>query len=122
MRSASRFNLAPLALTILLPLAAACGRSLQAPPIELGVRDSLVGAGKVIQVKNTSEQELLEVRVEIRSPDGGERSFTQDVVAGYGGFEVGWKKLGGWEVPAGAGVTIRAKGFLRPFEGSLPAD
>jgi hypothetical protein len=102
--------------------AAACGQSLDSPPVELTVRDSLVGAGKVLQVGNTSDQPLAAVRVKIRAPDGSERSFTQEAVPGYGGFEVGWKKLGGWEIPAGAEVTVRAEGYLLPFEGTLPDD
>ena len=108
---------------LLLPLLAlGCGVALEAPPIELAYRDSLVGAGKILRIKNTSSETLTDLRIEIAAEGHGERSFTQESLGGYQTLEVGWKKLGGWEVPAGAEVSIRCAGYLLSFSGELPPE
>lgn len=114
-----RTGLALLALGVALSLAA-CGTRLERPPIELGYRDSLIGAGKVLRIENTSNVPLTGLVIEITAPDGEERSFVQTELGGYDTLEVGWKKLGGWQVPAGAAVEIHCDGYLLAFEGRLP--
>lgn len=110
-----------LSLTLgLLVTAAGCGR-FQAPPLELSFRDSLVGAGKIVRIENTSNQALTGVEVTISAPSGESRTFSQDELGGYQTLEIGWKKLGGWQVPLGAKVEIGADGYLLAFKGRLPA-
>ena len=107
--------------TVALPLLAAlalaaCGVSLEPPPVEVGARDSLIGAGTIVRIVSTTSEALEELEVEIAAPDGEERTFYLDVLPGYGFEEVGWKKLGGWEVPWGSTVRVRAKGYLTARE------
>lgn len=108
-----------LLLTLLSALSAGCGTSLSAPPLEIAVRDSLIGAGKVIQIKNGSNEPLEQIRVRIRAPSGEEREYVEGRLDGYGVLEVGWKKLGGWEVPAGATVQVNSKGHLLAVKGRV---
>ncbi len=96
-----------------------CGR-FEAPPVELTFRDSLVGAGKIVQVANTSNQPLTGIEVTITAPTGESRSFTQVELGAYETLEIGWKKLGGWQVPPGSEIRVGAKGFLLPVDGQLP--
>ncbi len=106
----------------LVALAAVGCNQVSAPPIELSYRESLVGAGKVVQIENTSNEALLGLAVEIIAPEGETRTFTLDELAGYGSIEIGWKKLGGWQIPEGADVKVSAEGFFLPFEGKLATE
>ncbi len=89
--------------------------------MDIQYRESLIGAGKIIQVSNTSNEALAKVEVTLRSPAGEERSFTQETLGGFEQLEIGWKKLGGWEIPAGAEVTVRCEGYLGSVSARLPA-
>ena len=100
-------------------LLGACGLELGRPPLELATRDSLVGAGKIVRISNISNEELSELEIEITSPEGESRTYSQDVLGAYETLELGWKKLGGWQVVPGADIRIRAKGFLLPYSGRL---
>ena len=40
----------------------------------------------------------------------------------YEAFEVGWKKLGGWQIPSGTEVKVRVEGYLRPAVRSIPTE
>ena len=106
-----------------LPLLAVvgCGQAFEDPPIEISFRESLIGAGKIVQVTNTSNTVLEKVEITIVAPGGDQRSFLQEELRGYATLEVGWKKLGGWQVPAGAEVTVHCNGFLGSVSGTLPA-
>ena len=107
-----------LALTVL--AAAACSKVIEPPPIEVTFRESLLAAGKIVQIKNTSNEPLAEIEVTLTAPGGDERRFLQESLDGYDGFEVGWKKLGGWEIPAGTEVKVRVEGYLRSTVRSIP--
>lgn len=98
----------------------ACSKVIDPPPIEITFRDSLIGAGKIVRIANTSNEPISEIEVELTAPNGDERTFVQESLDGYGSFEVGWKKLGGWEIPAGTEVSVRIKGNLRPAAASIP--
>ena len=112
----------PAPLLVLAALAAgACSQSFDPPPIEVSYRDSLLAAGKIVQIKNTSNEPLERIEVTLTAPGGDERQFVQESLEGYGMFELGWKKLGGWEIPAGTEVKVRAKGYLRSLRSSIPA-
>ncbi len=98
--------------------AAGCTR-LEAPPVELSVRDSLLGAGKIVRIANTTNQPLTEVRVEILAPSGESRTYVEPELGAFQTLEVGWKKLGGWQVPAGSEVEVRTQGHWLPFRARL---
>jgi hypothetical protein len=117
-------SLRSLALTILAVSLAGCGQlgQLGSPPVEVLYRDSLLGQGLIVQVKNTSDAALEEVTVDVRGPEGERRSFTEASVEGFGVLEVGWKRLGGWQIPAGSTVTVRARGYLLPARSEIPAE
>jgi hypothetical protein len=115
-----RRHLRLLALALsLLPLAA-CGITPAAPPVEISHRDSLVGQGEIVQIKNTSNQTLADVHVELRAPNGESRSFVEESIDSYSTLEVGWKRLGGWKVPPGSKVSVGARGYLFKARGTLP--
>jgi hypothetical protein len=99
-----------------------CGLKLGGPPLGLSSRDSLVGAGKIVRIVNTTNEGLAALEIEITSPDGDSRSFSHPALGAYETLEVGWKKLGGWQVVEGAKVTVRVEGFLLPFSARLIED
>jgi len=98
-----------------------CGVEVTDPPIEVHSRDSLIGAGRIIQVSNTSNQALSKIEVQIESPAGEERRFTHDTLEGFETLEIGWKRLGGWEIPTGADVTVRCEGYLGSVTATVTA-
>lgn len=113
-------NLLLLALVVLGTLA--CSKVIGPPPVEITFRESLLAAGKIVQVKNTSNEPIAEIEVTLTAPNGEERRFVQESLDGYDAFEVGWKKLGGWEIPPGAEVRVRVKGYLRSVAASIPTE
>lgn len=108
MRTSWTGGLLVVAAALLLP---SCGTELEAPPIEITYRPSLLGAGNIVRLKNQSNQPLEELEITIRSTTG-EVSYEEPQLAGFGEFEVGWKKLGGFEIPDGAEVEVKVKGYL----------
>ncbi len=109
-----------LALMALGPVA--CSKAIDPPPIEITFRESLLAAGKIVQIKNTSNEPIEKIEVALTAPNGDERRFVQESLDAYGAFEVGWKKLGGWEIPPGTQVKVRVKGYLRPAVRSIPTE
>lgn len=99
-----------------------CGTKLGRPPLELSSRDSLVGAGKIVRIANPTNEELVALEIEITSPDGDRRLFSHPSLGAYETLEVGWKKLGGWQVVADAEVSVRVEGFLLPVSTRLEQD
>jgi hypothetical protein len=99
-------------------LAASCAGKLEKPPIEITYRESFLGAGKILRLKNQTNQPLLELKVTIRSATG-EVTYEEAELPGYEVLEVGWKKLGGFQVPDGAEVEVRAQGYLLPVSAEL---
>ena len=113
---------APLLLTLAVLVPVACSKAIEPPPIEITYRDSLIAAGKIVQVKNTSNEPLERIEVTLVAPGGDERRFVQEALDGYGSFELGWKKLGGWEIPPGTDIEVRVKGNLRPARSTIPTE
>lgn len=101
-------------------LLVACG-ALEPPPVELSFRDSLVGAGKILQIRNTSNEPLTRLEVTLTAPGGESRTYRHETLAGYETVEIGWKKLGGWQIAVGTDIQVRVEGHWRPYEGQLSA-
>ncbi len=115
-------NRTPLLLVLAFLATVACSKAVEPPPIEITFRESLIAAGKIVQVKSTSNEPIEQIEVTLTAPNGDERKFVQEALDGYGAFEVGWKKLGGWEIPPGTKVEVRVEGYLRPVRRSIPTE
>lgn len=108
------------AAAVAVSLVAGCAIELEAPPIECTYRPSLIGAGKILRLENTSEETLREVSVAIRTAKS-QVVHTEAAIGARQVAEVGWKKLGGFEIPDDAEIKIRARGFLLPLRVELAA-
>ena len=97
----------------------ACDGVLEPPPVALSSRESLVGAGRIVQVENTSSEPLTELVVTFRSAAGEERTFSLPQLDGFGTVEIGWKKLGGWQIEPGTEIEVRSAGFGRSYDGAV---
>ena len=93
-------------------LLAACG-AVEAPPLDLRQRDSLLGIGKILIVSNPSEQALEGVTLRFENPNGDIKNYTLGSLNAGAETEVGWKKLDGFEVSDAAKVEVRATGYGR---------
>lgn len=91
---------------------------MEPPPVEVLQRPSLLGAGTIVQIRSTTNEALTEIEVTISS---GDRTMkhTELRLGGYETVEIGWKKLGGWEIPDAAEIEVRAKGYLLPARARL---
>ena len=98
--------------------ATGCSRQLEAPPVEVLKRESLVGAGKIVQVRSTTDEILRQIEVTIMTDDL-EMRHVEDELAGRATFEIGWKKLDGWRIPDSAEIEVRAAGYLLPYRAKL---
>ncbi len=105
---------------LLLLAAAGLACDLASPPLEVTYRDSLVGAGKVLQITNHGERELKALRVKVETPAGEEKEHIVESLAAGESIEVGWLKLEGFEIPPGAEVSIRCDGYPLPYRTVLP--
>ena len=99
-----------------------CETKLGGPPLDVTYRDSLVGAGKIVRIANTTNEALGAMEIEITSPDGDSRTYSHPALGAYETLEVGWKKLGGWQVVDGAKVGVRIEGYLFPHSSRLAAE
>ena len=97
----------------------ACAGIVEPPPVALSSRESLVGAVRIVQVENTSSEPLTELVVTFRSAAGEERTFNVPQLDGFGKVEIGWKKLGGWQIEPGTEIKVRSAGFGGSFDGAV---
>ena len=95
-------------------LAGACSGALEAPPVDIAYRDSLVGIGKIVRITNEGEAALSALEVRIENPNGDVKNHSVPSLATGETLELGWKKLEGFEVQIGAEVALRAEGFALP--------
>jgi hypothetical protein len=105
-------------LAVAVLLTAGCGMKFEKPPIECSFRPSLVGAGKILRLENRSDEPLRAVAVTIRTKKGKVTHSGAEIGA-HQVLEVGWKKLGGFEISDDAEIEIRAKGYLLPLRVEL---
>lgn len=94
---------------VALLLAVACGG--WNPPIAIGQRDSLAGQGLVLTLTNTSDEYLHQISVSITAPDGEEKVAVIETLEPHGSENVGWLRLEGWPIPAGAEVEVSVHDF-----------
>lgn len=90
--------------------------SLPELPIDVSVRESMIGAGKVIQVRNNSNQTLM-IILSLNNPTTKqEKSFRLDIPAGRL-REIG--HLEGWIVASGDDIEIRNEAY-KTWKGKSP--
>lgn len=99
----------------------ACGSALEAPPVKVTYRDSLVGIGKILQITNASQELVENLELRIENPNGDVKNHSIPALGAGLAIEVGWKKLDGFEVAEGASVSLRAEGYGLPFQAELTA-
>ena len=95
-----------------------CGKRFERPPLEVSQRESLLGAGNIVQIKSTTNEVLTEIEVTIKTKDREVR-HTEPRLGAYQTVEIGWKKLGGWQIPHTAEVEVRVTGYGLPVRARL---
>ncbi len=107
-------------LTGLVLVAALCSCSrLEAPPLEVQYRESIVGLGKIVRITNRNVEALSRLEVRIENPNGDVKNYELASIAAGETVELGWKKLDGFQVEAGAEVAIRSEGYALPYQAEL---
>jgi hypothetical protein len=92
------------------------------PPITLTTRDSLVGAGKVLIITNTSDETLHQITLGISNDEKNQE--VKDVVVAvtlkpHDSIQVGWMELNLAFEP-GDSVRVGAKGYMAYVRGTVP--
>jgi hypothetical protein len=124
MATRKKLQLVSLIVVAVVVVLAACNGRLEKPPVEVLHRDSLLGIGKIIQIKNTTSEELGEIEITIKT-ENREARHTELRLGGFQTVEIGWKKLDGWQIPDEAKIEVRVEGYLLPVRAHLapePAD
>jgi hypothetical protein len=80
-------------------------------PVKIGVRSSVVGAGRVLQITNTSQRTILHLAVRIESPNGRSAARLIDKLDPGETAELGWVEWN-WSADPGEIVTVSADGFV----------
>lgn len=81
-------------------------------PAGVSVRNSAVGIGNVVQVRNTSDKTLYNVTLDARNPHSNESAtYTIDQIQPGETEEVGWLEWG-WKVAPGETITISSGDYL----------
>lgn len=104
---------------LLLP---ACSAAVLPPPVTIYCRDSLLGAGIVVQIYNESPHHLYNVRVVGRNFENVTSASVKavDHLAPGGIVEVGWLEFGNWIPMSGETVEVYADNYLLPAVSILP--
>jgi hypothetical protein len=95
-----------------------CGKQFERPPVEVLQRESLLGAGNIVQIKSTTKEELTDIEVTIKTEDREVR-HTELRLGAYQTIEIGWKKLDGWQIPDAAEIEVRVAGYALPVRARL---
>lgn len=110
------------AVLLCLPLALACSVSLEAPPVDVEYRESLVGLGQIVRITNGHTEALTDLEVRIENPNGDVKHHAIAALAPGETVELGWKKLDGFEVAVGAELSIKGEGYALPALIELASD
>jgi len=93
------------------------------PPVTVTYRDSLVGVGIVIQIKNDSLHHLYDVKVVGRSledPSSASVNATDHLAPG-GSVEIGWIEFERWVPRPGEIVEVYCDDYPIPFVSIIPS-
>lgn len=88
------------------------------PPIEVAVRDSVVGRGKVIRLTNTGNKQLQLVRLELVGEGKEFKGVIAKAIKPHDTAEVGWTELGFAPV-AGMSVKVTCNDYPEAVEHSI---
>ncbi len=81
-------------------------------PVSVTVRNSYVGIGNVVQIRNTSKDTLTGVVVKGDNPRSGETAkHSIGMIAPGNTVDVGWTEWN-WKVSPGETITISSNGYL----------
>lgn len=93
-----------------------------APPVTVTYRDSILGKGKVIQIKNGSSHHLYNVKVVGRnfSQNASASVKASDHLAPGDGVEVGWLEFESWTPIPGETIEIYCDDYFVPYVSVVP--
>ena len=111
--------LAAAGLLLTCAIAVGCSAALEAPPVDIAYRESLVGIGKIVRITNKAETALTAIEVRIENTNGDIKNYSTPSLAAGETLELGWKKLDGFQIEIGSEVTLRAEGFVLPVIAEL---
>ncbi len=118
---ASRLTVA-LILACAVSLLAGCSKSPKPPPVDIAVRKSIVGVGRVIQIRNRSAHHLYNVKVVLRDLEkltsGSVRATSH--LRPYTAVEVGWLQFQGWVPQRGQTIEVYCDDHLLPKIAVVP--
>jgi hypothetical protein len=80
-------------------------------PVRTSVRNSYIGAGRVLQITNSSQRTILHLVVRIEAPDGSSVARRMDKRDPREMVELGWMEWN-WSAEPGETVSVSASGFL----------
>ena len=80
------------------------------PPIEVAVRDSVVGRGRVIRLTNTGDRELQLVKLDVAGSDKKFSGVIAKSIPPHETKEVGWLELG-FKVVDGMTIEVGCKDY-----------
>jgi len=93
-----------------------------APPVTVTYRDSAVGIGKVIQIKNNSSHHLYDVKVvgrNVSQNSSASVKATEHLRPGKT-VEVGWMEFEAWSPAPGETVEIYCEDYTVPYLSLVP--
>lgn len=103
-------------------LASGCGQAALPPPVQVTYRDSVIGAGKVIQITNTSSRPLYNVQVVGRNFEEGSNASTPATghLSPGCSVEVGWLEFDSWTPLSGETVEVYCDNYDAPYVSVIP--
>jgi hypothetical protein len=92
------------------------------PPVSVTYRDSLVGAGRVIQITNNSSHHLYNVKVVGRNAQQNSSASVRatDHLRPGDVVEVGWLEFEVWTPEPGESVEIYCEDYAVPYVSVVP--
>ena len=82
-------------------------------PVSATLRDSAVGLGKVLQIRNVSEKTLEDVVVTAFDPKLNDQTrYKIDRLGPRETKNLGWREEWNWELKPGERIQVDAKGYL----------
>ncbi|WP_437194450.1 hypothetical protein [Planctomicrobium sp. SH527] len=100
----------------------ACHTALLPPPVVVSYRDSLWGAGKVVQIFNGSSHHLYNVCVVGRNLNEVASASVKvtDHLPPGGTVEVGWLEFANWIPRSGETIEVYADNYVLPVISVIP--